>query len=106
MKSDFCKDLGELVLDAFVAKVQNREVKRLELLFADLVIRHLVGHVMNVAIHFDDEARIVAIEIYDIATYRMLSAKFETVQAARAQTFPKHLLSISGMLAKFADEFE
>jgi hypothetical protein len=106
MESDFFKDMDELVHDAFVAKAENGEIKRSELLFTDCVVSYLVGHIVNVAIYFDDEARIVAIKVYDIMTNRMLSAKFETVQAARAQTFPKHLLGIGGMLAKFADEIE
>ena len=87
----FVQDGGEdgvrLLQDVVVPKTQYAKALRFEVAGAVGVVARL-GSVLS-TVCFDNQARVGADEIHDVAAYRLLSAEFVAIQLLAAQASPK-----------------
>jgi len=61
---------------------------------------------VNAPVNFDDQFRLMAIEISDISTYRMLSSELQAAKLTVAETLPEHILGIRWVFAELATELK
>ncbi len=73
-----------------------------------LVPGRVIGTTLRMlpAVELYDQTMLIAIEIQDVATDRMLAAEFRVGQATTAQEVPDQLLGVGGGLAQVARVFE
>ena len=75
-----------------VAESNHAEISGLELPFAYPVVLLLIRAMVDRPVEFDDQGRICAVEIGDIATERMLTAEFESTETPVPERLPQNLL--------------
>ena len=81
------KHLFDILGNIFVAYAHDTKVALLQIFGAGCVVFSLL--VVDVAIDFDDEASIVAVEVSDETTDGVLSPDFQSTQLAVAYAMPE-----------------
>ena len=99
---DFVQDARGFVQHFFIAEAEHAVAVGAEVLLALPVVGLLVGMLVDLSVHFDDQAGFMAEKVGDERPDGVLAAEFESAQLAVAQVFPEVLFGGGCSLAQFA----
>jgi hypothetical protein len=97
------RDLAEhgvgVVEDALIFQAEDREPLRFQVGIAFGVVLFALGGVVGLAVAFDDEFGVVAVEVAEVIAGLVLATELRVAELAVAQEFPEKILGRSLILS-------